>query len=730
MPRKTSSPRRKSPKSLQYESELKRDIESEGRKIGEMASKVYNKNSTQGIPFAGSKTAAALAQAFEEPVAYSATDLQEELENDTGDCINKLSMYSVEPNLFNLTRPGDVDGKVERGELMHLDERAAVMASVGASQVLCDILHGVRSKTITLQSGVDKKLIYIEDLIEHIHDRHGAVITLEKDTTSVLDRVSRDQRVNLERHLVKQLFENVVESVVEAESMKLDGNAYGAGKFVVTRNDFFFEKFKNMVKVRSKAVGKSWESNQAKPDAIETHNLQIAYDKIRAAMKDFMKGSPRVMFRTNLKMKVGHAEVKTGETENVTPGPVLITKEGMHYAVSGTGHTAGGAKQADVGAETFDITDAKNDYVDEMVSHIFTIIAAHVLTYSNTAATDFIIQLGQKANDGKIVFEEAGTGKLSEELACADEKFNGTLTNAPWKDSNLMKGDILDGTNGSFNTLKNLSSGKDKATLVAEIENNLKTPTTNAHLADTAAKKAFLGIILRRLETFAGTDKAAVQAYLTDANFSLTRSEIAEIYVAGHPEASFLVPHTVFAPGLLAALELYKVGEGRFDDEMALQLNTNKEVKELFKAAHKSYDMDDESSGAKSYVRATDTTPAWLMSAEDKLKYEQQFEKIKEYSGKTPMNAAAVANVRTSNSAAQLAEAYTKYRDTQGVAKRLGSITSGFGRRRRRSSKRKASFGRRKRRTSKRKASFGRKRRTSKKKASFGRKRKSGVRRR
>jgi hypothetical protein len=711
MPRKTSSSRRASPKSKAYEAELKHDIQAEGRKIGEMASKVYTKNSTKGIPFAGSKTAAALAQAFEEPVAYNAEDLEEELQNDTGDCINKLSLYSVEPELFNLGRCGNYEGsstgnKVNGGTALHLDERAAVMASVGASQVLCDILHGVRSKNITLQDGLDKKLIYIEDLIEHIHDRYGSVITLEKDTTSVLDRVSRDHRMNLERHLVKQLFENVGETIVED----------GGKKFAVTSaNDFYFQKFKNMLKVREKSVGKTWKSIESYSD----YDLQVAYNALRDAVKAFIAGSPRVMFSSNLKISVSRPKIDRADrlAQWVADGPVLLTSTGMVYTpVKGiTGNVNkfygnnGEYKAVDVDAGAPRSLDtATEDVKLEMVSHILGIVAAHVLTYANTASVDFLVQLGQKASTANTA-----------DFAPIDAEFQAELDNVFPAGAAAKKINAVASGGGAKAVCVEVEAVRaamdDNAVIAAGAGNRELTPTflhraiTNTArvgaVLTTPARKVAHGIIMSKLFKLYASNSNDIKAAVATGTLTFTREELILVYAA---TKDFLVPHTVFAPGLLAALELYKVSEGRFDDEMALQLNTNKEVKELFKAAHTSYDMDDESSGAKSYVRATDTTPAWLMSAEDKLKYEQQFEKIKEYSGKRVDT--AVNPITPAQSAKQLAEAFTNYRDTQGVAKRLGAIT-GFGRRRRRSGK-KASFGRRKR-TSHKKASFGRRKRKS-----------------
>lgn len=635
MPRGRSAKKSSSPR---YAQQLQNEVQEAGRLMDDRAREVYEKKTTKGIPFAGSKTAAALSKAFEEPVQFNEVDLKEELENDTGDCINKLAYYDVNvPGSFEAARDAvvrefvglgatvtgatsearlktagnmtdlkvqtakvtstghkdllnyiaestgtevkhtlfenmqfkdneDYDGIKLKGTLA-LDERAGLMASVGAAMVVCKILHGVRSKTFVGEDGLEKQLIQLEDLIEYIHDNHGDVITLDQTSSAAFDRMTRDQRRNHERHLLKLILEDIVQVT--------ENNV--AAKVPVIGHFFYDTKIQAMAMVPEDAVGKAWATFESggKPgrntDAFEASKItESVYRRLMVDTYKVLMGSPRIKISSNLSIK---ANGKTVQEMAVDIAVVILS-----------------------------------------------LVAFHVLTYANTAALDFYIKLARKAIN--------------------------------------------------------------KANEV----------------------------------TFDGTNN--------------------------------VVTHSVFAPGLFAALRMYGVSEGTFDDEMAFQINTNAQVKELFKAAHESYDTEGANKiGAKMFISKADDTPQWLMSKDELTKNVQEFKRTAGAANAGPSGAystaltAAKVNTKNDEVAKALSEAVKNSYDLQGVASRLKKI-SGFGRRRRRSSGKKAlsvrgsqsdsrttSFGRKRRSSRKvKKASFGRrKKRSSKRKASFGRRRRRSV---
>jgi hypothetical protein len=412
-----------------------------------------------------------------------------------------------------------------------LDERASLMASVGASMVVCKILHGVKSKSFYDQSGLEKKLVYVEDIISYIHDTYGDVITLDQSSSDAFERMTREQRRNHERKLLKDMLS--------------DEDHSGVVKTVANATDqwaFYEEKANAMIKVEAANVGKLWETSLH-----TSAKMRVIFHQIRQDTDAVLTGSPRIHIATNLKIK-------------------------------GTGTLAAA------------YSDAKNDIMHDgtprkLAIEILSLVVLHVLTYANTAALDFYFKLAHRAGE---------------------HNFTG--------------------------------------------DNNVIT-------------------------------------------------------------------HSVYAPGLLAALKMYGISEAAFDDEMAFQINTNADVKELFKAAHKAYDTNGANLvGAKTFKSEVDTVPSWLVPKEEQLKYEQEFARTKGVAKATaPVRVAPNATV--GGIAGNIAAAAT-LASNRNLAKHVRAVT-GFGRRRRRRS---SAFGRRKR-SSKKKTSFGRRKRSSKKKASFGRRR-------
>jgi hypothetical protein len=632
--KKSASPR--------YQQQLMNEVNAAGREINDEARKIYEKKTTKGIPFAGSKTAAALAKVFEEPVEFNEEDLAEELQHDTGDCINKLAYYDINTpgtdalnktaadltaglvgadaagsgagqrgainndptNLtaaeravadrytlfnnmqFHHTTGVAYDNITAKGTIL-LDERAALMASVGTAMVICKILHGAKSKTIYNEAGLEEKLIYLEDIVEYIHNQFGDVITLDKTSNAAFERMTHDQKRNYERHLIKDILEDIVsgtkgpthgEAPPRAAAIANDIN--GANSAVW--HPYYFEKIAAMGIVKDQSVGKVWATASAAAGVPERNDAAFKvvgnyvaaaagvgarantagsiYHRVMIATRDVIKGSPRIKISSNLKISVQPVEYSHGLNSR----------------------TATGAK-VELKTKTFDIAVV-----------ILSLVAFHVLTYANTAALDFYIKLGRKGG-------------------------------------------------------------------------------------------------------------------LNDA-----RTEV--VFDAGNN----VLTHSVFAPGLFAALRMYGISEKEFDDEMAFQINTNADVKALFVAAHQAYDTEGANKvGAKMFKSEVDTTPAWLVPKEKKLEYEQEFARTK---GVAPAGGAGIVAPNYANIATNIATS-AKLASNRNLAKHARSIT-GFGRRRRRSS-RKASFGRRKKRSSKKKASFGRRKKRSStkknKKASFGR---------
>jgi hypothetical protein len=560
MPRKTSSPKRRSAsRSSPYTNQLANEVREAHAGIRNLASKIERENVTKGIPFAGSKTAAALAKAFEEPVDLNEEDLAEELQNDTGDCLNKLAYYEAMTagNLFKVMQPKLLGAAAAGAAYAHkfyvatgvgavtelaLDERASLMASVGTAMVICKILHGVESKTFYSDSGLEKKLVYVEDIISYIHDTFGDVITLDQSSSDAFERMTRDQRRNHERKLLKDMLTGA-KHIGGAGSMAVNDHTNAAA---AQTHIFFDEKIKAMVTVDAANVGKLWFSEpiQQLGNVFADANADNVFAHIVVDTLNIIKGSPRVEISSNMKIDPS----KNG----TVPANGNMSTKGVPLKIA---------------------------------TEILALVALHVLTYSITAALDFYFKLAYRADQ---------------------------LT------------------------------------------------------------------------------------FSTDNN---------------------VITHSVFAPGLLAALKMYGISEAAFDDEMAFQINTNAEVKELFRAAHQAYDTTGGNLvGAKTFKSEADTVPSWLVSKEEQLKYEQEFARTKGVVKATApaRNAPNYANIATNIAAS------AKLASNSNLAKHARSI-AGFGRRRRRSS-RKASFGRRKR-SSKRKASFGRRKRSSKRKASFGRRR-------
>lgn len=578
MPRsKKLSASRRAPRAPRYQEQLMNEVRAAGRQLNDQASDVYNRKTTKGIPFAGSKTAAALSKAFEEPVEFIQEDLAEELSHDTGDCLNKLAYYDVNTGannhaLFEDMQVDDtngfknVDGITLSGTI-NLDERAVLMSSVGAAMVVCKILHNVPSKKFTGPEGTEMKLIQLEDIIEYIHDRHGDVITLDRTSSAAFERMTREQRRNHERHLLKEILTDITtgdENDIEA----------APGTDPEIRHYFYTEKIRAMTIVKADSVGKTWATDEnggvhgrsryAVEDNPPAHNGNVNDERwYRRLMLDTLKvikGSPRIKISSNLKIQQAN-------------GPTVQAKA-MDIAVV-----------------------------------ILSLVALHVMSYANTAALDFYYKLAIKGG-------QTGPNEVE------------------------------------FDT----------------------------------------------------------------------------------PHNNDMLTHSVYAPGLIAALKMYGISENDFDEEMALQINTNKNVKELFRAAHKAYDTEGPTKvGAKMFTTAVDTTPAWLIPKEERLKYQREFART---AGRTPRIPVAInptgqagaarafgaADISTSGVGGivdNLSQSVANHYATRGMQGRVNRIVGGmsaFGsarRRRRRSS----SFGSRKVRSSKKKSK-------KTKKASFGRRRK------
>lgn len=620
MPRKSRSPRlprrTRAVGGGKYAQELAAEVNKARGDIRNQANEIEKKHMTKGIPFAGSKTAAALAQAFEEPVEFLKEDLEEELRNDTGDCLNKLAYYEVftpagAKSLFTLMQPklvvaqgvgapnppmypaglfpiaggrnadlNYIDGPA-RPDLkfftstntqLQLDERAALMASVGTAMVVCKILHGTPSKSFYDNSGLEMKMIYVEDMIAHIHDMFGDVITLDQKSSDAFDRMTRDQRRNYERHLLKSMLtvdkHVITDQNAAGQNGPHDEIVAGGGTMasnIHTNPDghaqvvmFYREKVQAMVTVATNNVGKLWF---AQPDAHDILAFHPGYENNIFAhiVSDTLKvidGSPRLDISSNLKIDASNAPNGGGD---------VMSRE-----------------------------NAK-----KITTEILALVALHVLTYSITAVLDFYFRLADRA----------GVYDITE-------------------------------------------------------ENNL-------------------------------------------------------------------ISHSIFAPGLLAAMKMYGISESTFDEEMALQINTNKNVKELFKAAHNAYDTEGANKvGAKTYKSEVDTTPSWLVPKEKQLEYEKEYERTKGTTvnrGNVQINDGTGAlrdfgtadDIETPGIVANVSQSVADHYATRGMQGRVNRVAGGvgaFGRTRRRSS----SFGRRKKT---KKTSFGRRKKT--KKASFGRKKKS-----
>ncbi len=481
---------------------VRASIQKAGDKLKKQTADFYSNNTTPEAVFAGSKTAAALSQAFSEPVGVDEAVLASQLVQESGNCLNKLSYLNTANNLFTMMQVADgttVDGFKYEGTLA-FDERARVMASVGVAIVLCKIIHGAKSRMITGTDGLEKKLIYVEDILEYIHEKHGDVITMDKTSNAAFERLSRGADVTPhERKLLGELTTGVA-------------------------TNFYQKKYEAMIDVKAANVGGKWKAGAA--------NASTAHTLILAATKALIAGNSRIMISSNLS-----------------------------------------------------IPNIQRD-AEDIAALMLSLVAMHILTYAITACLDFYYKMARMASD--------------------------------------------DGKSHKFTT-----------------------------------------------------DET--------------------------------VTHSVFAPGLLAALRMYGVSDNEFDEHMAFQINTIDDVKKIFKYGREAYDEGDNNIGAKMFQNKGTDTPAWLIPAEQKMKYKAEYSKSKSVKGTTVNTTlpGAVTTMPTANDVADaLAKKYSSGSLNPSVSRRLNSMVgvTGFGK---------------KRRSSKKRASFGKKRRSHKKRASFGKKRRS-----
>lgn len=345
-------------------------VSDEASGLRKRADEVSKNNVSKDFPFPGSKTAAALAKIIHEPLDINPKDIQEELQNDTGDCLAKLTFYDViasnAPSGSGTTKgvtghyvarnktilyamlPDVTDTTKYYGEMV-FDERATAMTSVAASLVLCDILHKVKCEKFIDPNGQKSKLIYLEDLITYIQTHYGDVISL--------DDSKAPNTPGALRSLVKRLVGYTKTNTATFEAaIVAAGTATATAKsnFATSRQDerakVYASEVKEYTLVTSVNVGKTWasEHDATKKDA----NFVKIYEELIKAVKGFLEGSPRITWAVNSKLD-------------------------------------------------FDIS---SNEAQEAAANVLALIAANVITYSLTASLDLVYKLAKHA--GKVSFED------------------------------------------------------------------------------------------------------------------------------------------------------------------------------------------------------------------------------------------------------------------------------------------------------------------------------------
>jgi hypothetical protein len=191
-----------------------------------------------------------------------------------------------------------------------------------------------------------------------------------------------------------------------------------------------------------------------------------------------------------------------------------------------------------------------------------------------------------------------------------------------------------------------------------------------------------------------------------------------------------ITPQIIF-PGIRAAIELYGVSAETWDQEVAFQLSTNKNLLALFLAAKKAYDVDNTKPGVKRFSNPIAEDPYWTRDRSSQSARQSEWEEVKgRFNPDIDVGSSSKSlNIHTAeDNAANLAKSVETYRrigrQASALNKRFGPVVSvDFGRSRkggkRRHSGKKSSFGKKrrgsgsikKRRSGKKKSSFGKKRR-------------------
>lgn len=291
--------------------------------------------------------------------------------------------YSVVPMVFAEIQ-GEGDGTYETPDKMNkmrgvikLDERVSAQLSIASAVVVNQILASVPSHEITDPSNHygSTRVIFFEDVVRHIQEHFGNVITLDPQSGDAFETMSPGEVNNFSRSLLSKF--------VKAENKTFSDQNFGAMMFddkeleepkggsdkdmrcyVFKKDPGYAEMFgiyksrvKAMLGVKAANVGKVWASKGA-DDAQAKYITNLAY---------------------------------------------MCTERIM----AGNANMAYGTK--------FKIDGIDEDTAKRAVTSILTLIALHIITYSLAYSIDAYLRLairGADRHDGAIVFttEDSGEG--------------------------------------------------------------------------------------------------------------------------------------------------------------------------------------------------------------------------------------------------------------------------------------------------------------------------------
>lgn len=385
--------------------------ESNAIELNNRAKEASSMMTNEMFPWASSLTNSIIANRNGVPRVNDIASIVDEIENESGKGLNALAAYAVMPAIFDTLLPkgvhvdnpyeakmspanGRATETVEKAALyrpalkthastptstpdgmnslkgyIRLDERVMAQLSIAVSLVINSIIDSIPSREIQDPTDIayrTKRVMYFEDLVQHIHKNFGSVITLDPSTGDAFDRLTSSELNNFARTLLNKFATTAgKESDLVGLSME-DKKHVVYGSKISLFNTIYAKRIKTLTTVKGASVGKVWASKEA---GLGTKFV----DGLYLAIYDMVDGNARLAWGTRFAI----------------PGDKLIKSQ----------RTEGGGTLS-------------YNSVDDAVVSILSLVALHVITYSMSYAIDTYVRLAirgaTRESDNSIQFE--GTG--------------------------------------------------------------------------------------------------------------------------------------------------------------------------------------------------------------------------------------------------------------------------------------------------------------------------------